>query len=129
MNKPLSIALLAPMLAPMLAGPVHALAGDELVGPNSSPGHEQARQRCVENPNRCREMMKRRAEEWFMRADTDRDGSISRDEAEKNAPRLAKNFASMDRNHDGKITPDELRAAAKAAAERHRSDRGEPKPQ
>lgn len=126
MNQSFSIAL----LATLLAAPVLALAEDEPAAPKGPAGHEQARQRCKENPDRCREMMKRRAEEWFKKVDTDGDGSISRQEAEKNAPRLAKNFDAVDTNHDGKITPDELRAARKAAEERRRSDHGgEPKPQ
>jgi hypothetical protein len=51
-----------------------------------------------------------KAVERFKHADTDGDGMISRAEAEKNAPRLAKRFDQIDANKDGKLTQDELRA-------------------
>jgi Ca2+-binding EF-hand superfamily protein len=50
------------------------------------------------------------AAERFKHADIDGDGAISRAEAEKNAPRLAKKFDQIDSNKDGKLTQDELRA-------------------
>lgn len=43
------------------------------------------------------------------RFDTDRDGKLSRTEAPQ---RLAERFDSIDRNRDGFLTPDEIRAAA-----------------
>ena len=51
-----------------------------------------------------------KAAERFKHADTDGDGAISRAEAEKHAPRLAKKFDQIDSNKDGKLTQDELRA-------------------
>ena len=51
-----------------------------------------------------------KAAERFRHADTDGDGAISRAEAEKHAPRLAKKFDQIDSNKDGKLTQDELRA-------------------
>jgi len=51
-----------------------------------------------------------KAAERFRHADTDGDGAISRAEAEKNAPRLAKKFELIDANKDGKLTQEELRA-------------------
>ena len=50
----------------------------------------------------------------FGHADTDGDGAISRAEAEKHAPRLAKKFDLIDANQDGKLTQDELRAYREA---------------
>ena len=55
-----------------------------------------------------------KAAERFRHADTDGDGAISRAEAEKNAPRLAKKFDQIDANKDGKLTQDELRAYREA---------------
>ena len=46
----------------------------------------------------------------FKKLDTDGDGRISRAEAQA-APRLAANFDAIDANHDGFITPDEMKAA------------------
>jgi hypothetical protein len=51
-----------------------------------------------------------KAAERFKHADTDGDGAVSRAEAEKHAPRLAKKFDQIDSNKDGKLTQDELRA-------------------
>jgi Ca2+-binding EF-hand superfamily protein len=51
-----------------------------------------------------------KAAERFKHADADGDGAISRAEAEKHAPRLAKKFDQIDSNKDGKLTQDELRA-------------------
>lgn len=55
-----------------------------------------------------------KAAERFKHADTDGDNAISRVEAEKNAPRLAKKFDLIDGNKDGKLTQDELRAYREA---------------
>ena len=51
-----------------------------------------------------------KAAERFKHADADGDGAISRAEAEKYAPRLARKFDLIDSNKDGKLTQDELRA-------------------
>ena len=53
----------------------------------------------------------------LMKLDTDKDGRISKAEAQA-APRLAERFDAIDTNHDGFLTPDEL----KAAHARHRGD-------
>ena len=53
-------------------------------------------------------------DEHFAKADTDGDGALSRAEAEKGMPRLAKKFDRVDADHDGKITRDEIRAYLQA---------------
>jgi hypothetical protein len=87
--------------------------------PQIAPQH-QGRQWCKENPEECRAQMQRNREAWWKKNDADGDGAVSREEAEKNAPRLAKNFDRIDANSDGKVTPEELQAARKAAHERHK---------
>ncbi|MBI3903951.1 MAG: EF-hand domain-containing protein [Nitrosomonadales bacterium] len=50
-------------------------------------------------------------EELFGRADVNKDGNISMEEAEKvSAPLLANNFAAIDTSKDGKLSMDEVRA-------------------
>jgi hypothetical protein len=44
-------------------------------------------------------------------ADTNGDGLISKAEAQASLPRLYKHFDEIDTNHDGQISPDELKAA------------------
>lgn len=48
--------------------------------------------------------------ERFDAADTDHDGYISREEAEKGLPRIASHFDDADSNHDGKLSQDEIAA-------------------
>jgi len=55
-----------------------------------------------------------KAADRFRHADADGDGAISRAEAEKHAPRLARKFDRIDRDQDGKLTQDELRAYREA---------------
>ena len=100
-------------------------AADEQSGGPTTEQRQQMREQCKQNPEECRAKMKQRAEEWFKKVDTDGDGSISRQEAEANAPRLAKHFDEVDTDHDGKITPEELRAARKEMHERRRQQGGQ----
>ena len=57
-------------------------------------------------------------------ADTDKDGFISKAEAEKSLPFLAKHFDQIDTNKDGKISPDELKAMAEKMHHRGPGARG-----
>ena len=43
--------------------------------------------------------------DWFVQADRNRDGAVSKDEMEQDADRF---FATLDVNHDGEIDPDEI---------------------
>lgn len=56
-----------------------------------------------------------RLADQFRRADSDANGLLSRAEAERSAPRLAKAFDAVDTNHDGQISPEEVRAWRKAS--------------
>lgn len=46
----------------------------------------------------------------FARADTDRNGALSRAEVERGLPGIAPHFNEIDRNRDGSLSPEELRA-------------------
>ena len=105
----------------------HALAQDQGGGPPPEQ-RQQMREWCKQNPDECRAKMKQRAEEWFKKVDTDGDGTISRAEAEANAPRLAKHFDEIDTDHDGTITPAELKAFHKSMHEQHHQQGGAQKP-
>jgi len=100
-------------------------AADQPSGGPTPEQRQQMREWCKQNQEECHAKMKQRAEEWFKKVDTDGDGSISRQEAEAKAPRLAKHFDQIDADHDSKITREELRAARKEMHERHR-ERGGP---
>ncbi|HSD60507.1 MAG TPA: hypothetical protein VLC55_06605 [Burkholderiales bacterium] len=62
----------------------------------------------------CQAQMHERHEARVKAADTDKDDAISKAEAEKAMPWLAKNFDAVDTNHDGKVTVAELDAARTA---------------
>jgi len=47
---------------------------------------------------------------YFARADTDGDGALSRFEAERGLPRVAKKFERIDSDGDGRLTLEELKA-------------------
>ena len=66
-----------------------------------------------------RAQMKQRFEAEFKKADTDGDGALSKAEAEKGMPRLARDFAAIDANKDGKLTPDEIRTYMQARMAAH----------
>jgi Ca2+-binding EF-hand superfamily protein len=55
-----------------------------------------------------------REAEQFRRADTDQNGALSRAEAERGMPRLARYFDEIDADGDESITPFEIRAWRKA---------------
>jgi len=46
----------------------------------------------------------------FARADTDRNGALSRAEVDRGLPGIAPHFDEIDRNRDGSLSPEELRA-------------------
>ena len=49
-----------------------------------------------------------RALERFQAADTNKDGVLSKEEADKGMPRMSTRFAAIDTNQDGKLTADEF---------------------
>jgi len=75
---------------------------------------EQRREECKANPEKCRAELQARVRERFKKADTNGDGRISREEAQKGMPQLAREFDRIDANKDGMATLEELEAALKA---------------
>ena len=71
---------------------------------------------CKATPEKCRAEMQARQEERFKAADANKDGRLTRAEAEKGMPLAARNFDRIDTNKDGVLTPQELEAARKARA-------------
>lgn len=84
---------------------------------------EQRREFCKAEPEKCRAEMEARQEERFKKADANGDGRLTREEAQKGVPAIARNFESIDANKDGVVTLEELRAARKARAA-PRKDKG-----
>jgi hypothetical protein len=75
---------------------------------------EQRREQCKADPEKCRAEMQARSRERFKKADTNGDGRLSREEAQKSMPQLARDFDRIDANKDGMVTLDELESARKA---------------
>ncbi len=69
------------------------------------------REQCRQDPERCRADMKQRFDAAWKQADTDGDGALSRSEAEKGMPRLARHFDKIDTDHDSRVTTAEMDAA------------------
>jgi hypothetical protein len=93
----------------MIAGA--ALAED--AGGPSPEKREQMRKMCHDNPEQCKAMMKERADKWWARVDTNKDGMVSREEAKANAPRLSRDFDQVDADGNGQVTREELEAKGK----------------
>lgn len=78
---------------------------------------QQRREECKADPEKCRAEAQARGRERFKKADANGDGRISREEAQKGMPQVARNFDRIDANKDGMVTLDELEAASKARAD------------
>jgi hypothetical protein len=72
---------------------------------------EARREQCKADPGKCKAELRAQFEERFKKADANGDGTLSRAEAEKGMPRLARHFDELDANRDGQVSPDELQAA------------------
>jgi len=65
-----------------------------------------------------------RIAEEFRNADADGNGTLSREEAARAAPWLAQRFDAIDANHDGRISPEEIRAHRRAGRSEGAGRRG-----
>ena len=77
---------------------------------------EQRREQCKADPEKCRAEARARSRERFKKADANGDGRLTREEAQKGTPQLARDFDRIDANKDGVVTLEELEAARKARA-------------
>jgi hypothetical protein len=77
---------------------------------------EQRREECKANPEKCRAEAQARNEQRFKKADANGDGRLSREEAKKSMPQLARDFDRIDANKDGQVTKEELETARKPRA-------------
>lgn len=75
------------------------------------------REQCKANPEKCRAEMQARGQERFKKADANGDGRLTREEAQKGMPMVARHFDQIDANKDGVVTMEELQAARKARSE------------
>ena len=82
---------------------------------------------CKADPEKCRAETRARADERFKGADANKDGKLTREEAQKSMPVVARHFDEVDANKDGFVTREELDAAQKARAAQ-RQEKAAPKP-
>ncbi len=79
--------------------------------PNASTDNSAATHKSQEKSKQGKhEKMKEKMAKKFTKMDTDHDGKISLAEANANAPRLAEHFADIDKNGDGFVTKEEMKA-------------------
>ncbi len=74
------------------------------------------REECKADPEKCRAETRARFEQRFKKADADGNGTLSRAEAQKSMPVIARHFDEIDANKDGQISLDEIKAAEQARA-------------
>ena len=75
---------------------------------------KERQEKCNADPEKCRAEMQANRDERFRQADVNKDGKLTREEAQKGLPWVARRFDEIDTNKDGVITKQELDAAAKA---------------
>jgi hypothetical protein len=99
MHIPLSRLLLALALLVLILPPAHARRGVKSAVPElDAEGHKGDMARAAQ----------KKANQRFDKADADKDGFISNDEAVAAMPYIAENFANYDKNEDGKLSWEEF---------------------
>lgn len=105
------------LVSMLLALPVFAaegVPGATINKDGAKPSRGAISEMCKADPEKCRQQHQARAAEHFKKSDADGNGSLSRAEAEKDMPRLARHFDMIDTHKDGQLSPEELSAARKA---------------
>jgi hypothetical protein len=113
----LKLALL--IAAPLVAGTTTYAVADSQNGDSTLDGAERAQRKAAFEAKRAA-----RQKEVLATYDTNHDGTL--DDAERKAmrdARLAERFQAMDKNGDGKLSLDELKAGAGAKRSFHRHGR------
>lgn len=72
-----------------------------------------------------RQMMRERLQQRLNKAESNGDGAISRAEAERTMPRIARNFDRIDSNGNGTITREEMKDAREKLREMRQQRQGE----
>jgi hypothetical protein len=85
---------------------------------------QQRREECKANPEKCRAEEQAQRRERFKRADANGNGRLTREEATKGMPLVARDFDRIDANKDGGVTLEELEAALKARADARKGKKG-----
>lgn len=129
--KQIWLVLIAAALIPMGAIAAEGLPGATVKpdGKGASLTAEQRQARmeaCKANPDKCRAERQAKFDERFKKADADGNGAISRVEADKAMPRLARHFERIDANKDGQVIREEMAAARKAHYEQRKRAKPEP---
>lgn len=124
MNTNLSEVLLAALL--LAGGMATVNAAEPAAAPSApsavAPTPGALTEKCKQDPATCRKQAQARFDKRFKKLDTDGDGSLSKAEAEKGAPRLAEHFSDIDTDKDGKLTREEVQTAAREHGERCKQD-------
>lgn len=81
-------------------------------------------ERCRAGPEKCQAELQARSEQRFKSVDANGDGRLTRDEAQKGMPGVARHFEQIDANQDGVVTMEELKAAHKARFEARKGRAG-----
>ena len=85
---------------------------------------KERQEQCKADPEKCKAEMQAKRDERFSLADANKDGRLTREEAQKGMPMVARRFDEIDANKDGVITKEELAAAQKARAAQRKDKSG-----
>jgi Ca2+-binding EF-hand superfamily protein len=96
------------------------LAGFSSSAPDAYAQQDAERARREQQREQRREQLREQMREKWQRSDQDSSGGISKQQAERNLPRLNERFDAIDRNRDGALTPDEIRSFRQQRQEQQR---------